>query len=222
MADRTCTFLPLEHYVGGGAMFANRRLFPRDGARWHQRLHEDVRYEDRDLMPVPLSAMIMHTDGRVAELVDQEEKARRNRRVLELMEQDGASEDLITVYDALLEAGARPNDDETIEKLKRAAETVAGIGGGVGRQVMMTLAPRLAAKERFEEALELADLSERHGLSGLWTMHLRARIAFIQGKHAEAHRWAELGLNTDDDEGPVDRLYAELKAIYDATKDAVP
>ena len=222
MADQTCTFLPLEHYVTGGTMFANRRLFPREGARWHQRLHEDVRYEGQDLMPVPLSAMVLHTDGRVPELVDQKAKVDRNRRLIELMERDGSPPELVTVYDALLTATDQPDAEETIEKLKVAAKLVTGIGGGVGRQLMMTLAPKLAARERFDEALQLANVAEANNLSGLWTIHLRARIAFIQGRRAEAHRLAELGLNTEDEEGPIDRLYSELQAIYDATKGAVP
>ncbi len=214
MADPTCMYQALIRGGSGGQTFSSPRLFPRVGARWKGELHESVRYESRDILSVPLSALVLLHEGREEEREHLIERAERNKRVLQVMREKGEeTPGLADVYEALNASSVAPAAPETIRMLQAAAVICAPWRSGLSRQVVRKLSASLVETQRFEEAIEVADLAERHGLDGLWSKYLRARYAFMNGRMEEAKRYAEEGLLTADDEGPVERMRADLQAI---------
>ncbi len=219
MCDPSCQFVPLVRSPSGGQAFANTRLFPREGARWHGAMHEDVRFEGKDQLPVYLSAMILNHEGGDVEASQIASKVERNLRALDVMRQgEEPMPGLFEVYEALIKAPAAPTDDATLDQLWQAALIAAPWRSVLSRQLVRQLAAGYTQSERFDDALRVVDLAEQHGLDGLWSSYIRSRYAFMKGDLPQARRFAELGLSTADDEGPIERMRADLAAILDQTK----
>lgn len=82
----------------------------------------------------------------------------------------------------------------------------------------MQLSASLIKAERFDEALEVADLADEYQLDGLWSSYLRSRYAFMRGDNEVALRFAEVGLSTHDDEGQVETMRAHLTTIAESIR----